>query len=333
MICSLRQIFTLVNKHQSVDMSSRSSRSSSEASIYTIDAEAEDEFPDFFKVSMKLATWVVQSKRYQNTLCEVFSEFDATVLNNYLKTVSLPIDVIIYKKFLDAYACVYPVKPEGIHFNPGMLASMKRMGKKERTKSEADDMLADHIGMLSTLLVRESSHVCNYKHNTTVVDLTNSTPVKTLDNKQFSDFGQMIEFLLFGGVLHHRGSMNLSFDIQSLGLYPVNGVNVGTGVEVKFNKKILRMTRDEFLAGFEKKTLNWYVVGKQFAVGGSVAAGGGSSSSSSAMASSAAEAVPESRWSLYDFDAEDMGEIDPHNPGYYKDGVPIARPAFPLLFK
>lgn len=154
-----------------------------------------------FEMGMALATKIIRSAIFIELLVELglISGDQVPEVVAVLTSEVFILDFIRMKKDLNAYACVYrDLSPSRIFFNPMLLVNCSR--------NEADsDVSMFKSGLFFTVkLIHEVTHLINGRFNDALrTTTTKITPSKIIQEFSYIDAGDMMEKLMFGGLLEH----------------------------------------------------------------------------------------------------------------------------------
>ena len=136
---------------------------------------------------------ILMSAQFSNAIVKLMPNILLDDVYDYLENKTFKLKLIRLKRDMNAYACVYRiVDPEGIYLNPVLLLEMF-------TRE-----IAKQSFFIGVKLIHEVSHLLNVCCDKTLRESkTLVTPEKQLNGHKFDDFGDMMEYSLFGGICEH----------------------------------------------------------------------------------------------------------------------------------
>lgn len=224
-------------------------------------------FPNTFSTAAKLSRLILSSERYFAVLKTLFEEIDLNQAYVYLRENSISASVIEQEVDMTAYALVYPVIVDKIFFNPILLSVMVRRestvklaGSKRKVSSSGFDKVElVHIAFLMVKIIHEVSHLVNLKCNNLLTG-NKRTLERKIGQATFKDFGDMVEYYLFGGISEHYGDEVKAFDIKQIILFERPGAPQGHLVHL--NEDILTMDDEVFIDRLDKSEFSFFVRGE-----------------------------------------------------------------------
>jgi hypothetical protein len=107
----------------------------------------------------------------------------------------------------------------------------------EQCRQKLNDVYYLHVLFLTVKLVHELAHIVNYQLNSKRNSKNKFiTPEKTIDNHVYTDFGEMVEKTLFGGLVEHaQKPSRFTFAVSSVLSYEFKGSDEGYIVDITQN--------------------------------------------------------------------------------------------------
>lgn len=187
-------------------------------------------YPRSFYDAIPIAQAVVNHSGFLQILTDLFPTMNIQCVQELIHK-GFKVGPIELKADMDAYACVYCGVPgreadySTIYFNPLLLLSARKLeadhtsslGKRPHdehqviaSSSSSQPLPKSDVQVRLTMffvikIIHEISHIINFHCNLEMNDKMITSPKKMFKGSVlFQDFGEMIEFKLFGGVIEHR---------------------------------------------------------------------------------------------------------------------------------
>lgn len=216
---------------------------------------------DTFRAAVGMAVQMLSTDKYCSVLIENISDEtkpNVAEVRTTINSMDITVSTIQIGEHMDAYALVYRDNSENnIYINPLLLMQIRRM--------EIGGATAEYLRKCSLFLaakiVHELSHLIQPKISPKLTNQVKKralggegkrkmqTPEKSKGGAKFSDFGEMVEYDIFGGILeiYTAEKQPVAYLIDELILYEHPTARIGSIVIVKATDYTVSPTLDDFV--------------------------------------------------------------------------------------
>jgi hypothetical protein len=193
---------------------------------------------------MRFADQVLKSSAYCLFLRNNIEDCpDPLSVEEIISNATFMLDLISFLKHFDAYALVYrDIYPDSVFMNPLLLLQMKR-AEVNNLSTEDERLYAYFVGCK---LVHEATHLLQKKlsHSMQLQIVpkrhggggkrSTKSPIKRHeDGFAYTDFGEYMEKVLFGGIIEMESNPAVAFELKYLIIYAHPSASVGRKIIVQ----------------------------------------------------------------------------------------------------